>query len=393
MDKLNVAVITEIPVPYRSPVFAMISEIEDVRLKVFYCSASEYGRDWKLERNRGYDYEVLPGRSLTFKGANVFSFKINPSVWKRLNEGEFDLVILGGYTHFTMLLGILWCRLKDIPYVIMSESQFLKHRGFLKKFIKKLVVKPIVSGTFATMPVGTLAREYLISYGADPERSFIFPNTPDVDYFSEECGKYKGLVPKIREETGIETPYVILYVGRFLRVKGVQYIMSAFRILQQEMGVDDVTLLMIGDGDLKEELTGYVERHQITNVVFRGFVQHKELPRMYALADVFILPSLREQWGVVVNEALACGLPLVVTRTVGSAHDLVREGENGYRVKEADPEDMARAIGKIVGDDNLRRSMSRVSLDIIRDWKYDKGIESFNRICYLVRKSDVGNNI
>ncbi len=374
----KIAVIVEIPVPYRSPMFEMISRIEGVELKVFYCAESEFGRDWSLNFRQDYDFEILKGWSIPIKGKKLFSFKINPSVWGKLENGNFDAVVLGGYAHFTMLMAVYWCLFNKVPYVLMSESQHLTERGVLKKFLKNHFLKQIIKRSSACLPTGTLARDYLISYGAKEEKCFFFPNTPDIDAFQHKIRILKGEKENIKRDLNIKSDKIILFVGRLIPVKGVEFLIDAFAEFRNNSSSGSSTDLVIaGDGPLRSSLERRVMEKNVKGVHFKGFIQLEQLPDFYCISDLFVLPSLYEPWGVVVNEALACGLPVVTTTRVGSSPDLVRENVNGKVIAPADSHALSEAISDIIENKELHTKMSANSMEIIKDWKYDRGVRSF----------------
>ncbi len=380
----KVAIISEIPVPYRSPMFEMLSRESKCEIKVFYCAKTEYGRDWDLDFRQNYDFEILSGWSIPVKGKKLFSFKINPSIWIKLSEGNFDALFIAGYAHFTMLSAIAWSMFNQVPYVIMSESQHLTTRSPFKRFVKKLLLQPVISNASAYLPTGTMSRDYLVSYGANKDKSFFFPNTPDIDRFQEKIKSLEGEKKKIKENLALPSGKVILYIGRLIEVKGVDVLIRAFEKLKKESPENNAVLLIAGDGPQRKELEKYVEDHHIADVFFVGFVQLETLPELYSIADIFVLPSSYEPWGVVVNEALACGLPVVTTTSVGAYPDLVKEDVNGKVVPPKDSSKLCSAIRHILENPEISKTMSRNSLEIIKEWKYDKGVKSFNNAVNVI---------
>lgn len=376
MGKIKVALISEIFTPYRSPLLKKISEQEEILLKVFYCAEREYGRDWNLNlKNEGYDFEVLKGKQITFKGKTSFSFKINLSIWKKLKEGSFDVVVIGGYAHLTMLLAIIFCLFTKTPYIFMSESHLLNKRTFLKKFIKRIYLKPIIKRTSANLPTGTLAKEYLISYGANPNSIFFFPNTVDVSYFEKESNKWKNSKEIIKKEYGIFTNYTITFVGRLVPVKGIETLIEAFYKLSQKR--NDLSLLIVGDGYLKEKLEKYVLDKNIKNIFFLGFIEQDILPKIYAISDIFVLPSLNEPWGAVVCEAMSAKLPLILSDKVGAGKDMLIEGKNGYYFKAGDSNSLYDSLEKILSAPQNLNALGLESSKIIKKWDYDFAVNNF----------------
>jgi len=357
MEKIKVAIVYQHPAPYEVPLFDMIAQRPQVALTVYYCSAGSRGRGWGNCMGFSHNHEILPGR---------FGFNFN--IWGKLAKAQPDVVVIAGYSEMTMQLSILYCWLRKIPYIMICESHLLKKRSPLKKYLKGFIVKPIMKRAAANLPTGTKAKEYLIYYGGNAKNMFFFPNAPNVNYFEVESQKHKSIREEIRRSMGIKTRYVIIYVGRLVMIKGCQYLIEAFSEIRKRR--DDVSLIIVGDGDFRIQLEEQVANYQIPDVYFLGSQPNSELPRLYAMSDVFVLPSYVEPWGVVVGEAMASGLPVIVTQKVGCAFDIVFEGENGFIVPEKNVESLFTALRQILESPAKMMSMGQRSREIIRRWDY-----------------------
>jgi glycosyltransferase involved in cell wall biosynthesis len=134
-------------------------------------------------------------------------------------------------------------------------------------------------------------------------------------------------------------------------------------------------LVMAGDGPMMQELKRYVKEAGLDNkVLFLGFVSQKELPNLYVISDVVVFPSYYDTWARAVNEAMACKLPIIASRKVGATGDIVRDGINGFVVKEGDIEELADRMRLLVTDRELRKRMGEASKEIIKDWTYEAAI-------------------
>lgn len=364
----KVAFILSLPTPYRTPLLERIYKWNDLDLRVFYCSAADPDRDWESILNETESFfEILPGRKLNipFIGKNL---KINTIIWKKLSEGNFDSIIVGGYFPPTMLFAILWSIIRNIPYIINSESHFLNRRSIIKSFIKKLFLTPIIKNASAYLPTGKFQGEYLIHYGAEPEKIFYFPNTPDVKFFIKESDKYRKKKGVIKKELGIDNEFVLLFVGRLIKVKGLFTLLQGFKEVRKTH--NNASLLFVGDGVLKNLLKEFVAKEEIEDVHFAGSVPNEELPRYYGISDIFVLPSLYEPWGVVVNEAMASALPIVLSDKVGSRGELLREGENGFTYPSKEYMKLAGCILKILSEPDELKEMGQLSRRIIQNFDY-----------------------
>jgi glycosyltransferase involved in cell wall biosynthesis len=372
--KTRVAVITPNPTPYRVPFFRRLAESADIELKVYFLTEGSATRPWKVELE-GFEHEFLPEWSLPAGGKDMARYRVNPSIIARLHAGRYDVVVIAGYNHFTTQAAILHCILTRTPWCIMSESHVNKPRGAVRVVLKKALLGPVLRTMGAAMVTGTLARRYIESFGVPADAIFVVANTPDVGYFRDAAARLAPEREAIRERLGVEGKSVILFAGRLLEEKGLRVLFEAYGIAQAKRG--DLALLIVGDGRRRKEYEALVARKQLAGVRFLGFRAQAELPEIYAASGVFVLPSLFEPWGVVVNEAMASGLPVVVSNQVGASADLVIEGENGFVVPAGDAPSLAARIVGVLSDETRRLAMGRRSVEIISAWDYEASVAGF----------------
>lgn len=167
---------------------------------------------------------------------------------------------------------------------------------------------------------------------------------------------------------------MVLFSGKFREVKCPLDLLRAFSELSDQVRT---ALVFVGDGPLRHDMEKFVQEQDLGHIYFMGFRNQMELPKFYAMADVFVLPSGFEPWGLVVNEAMCFGLPVIVSDQVGAGADLVREGENGYVYPVGDIDRLAAILERLLQDAGLRKQMGQRSAEIISSWNYDacvKGI-------------------
>jgi glycosyltransferase involved in cell wall biosynthesis len=221
---------------------------------------------------------------------------------------------------------------------LLVESHDLERRAGWRRAVKGAVVPRLVRGAASVLVVGTAARDSVVANGVSPARVRVFANTIDVDRWIERARR----IPKAPHE-GV----VVLSVGRRVPEKG-------FDVLERACAAAEVALEVVAGGLAEDELA-----------------------RRYVEADVFALVSRHEPWGVVVNEAAASGLPLVLSDRVGAARDLLREGENGFLVPADDVDAAASALRELAADPELRRRMGESSRELVREWGYEPSVENF----------------
>lgn len=362
---------------YRIPFFERLNRSRDIKPAVFYCKkAHPYrGADIKLGNSSRFS-EILPG-SLVKIPFLEREMKCNPSIWRKLSEGNFDYIVLGGYYHITMLLAIIWALVHSVPYAIISESHLQNPRKIWKSLVKRLLIPFIIKRAAFLLPLGSFQAEYLTCYGAKVKNIYYFPNTSDIDFFIEKSNRYRRKKNEIKKELGIKSKYIVLYVGRLTEEKGLFILLEAFK--EVKSSYDNVTLLIVGDGKLRSALEKLTIKKEIDNVRFEGFIRNKELPCYYAISDIFVLPSRNEPWGVVVTEAMASGLPIILSDKVGCRGELLKAGENGFCFENYKFRQLASYIERFLENPAIIEKMGTKSRDIIREFDYSFCEKSLRR--------------
>ena len=239
--------------------------------------------------------------------------------------------------------------------------------------MKATVVPPVVANASGVLVTGTLARNSMVARGAPADRVRVFANTVDVEEFGATASRLASRRTELRSALGAEDDDVIvLSVARLAPEKGLHDLVRAVAV------ATDAQLLLVvaGEGVERSSLEG-LARDLGVRLVLTGDLDWERIAELYVAADVFALLSEREPWAVVVNEAAACGLPLVLSDRVGAAHDLLRDGENGALVASGDVSAAARALGGLAADAELRRAQGERSRELAADWGYGPSVDGF----------------
>ena len=369
MSVPRVAVVTTEPTASRVPQFDLLARRPDLETMVFYAAETVQRRRWSL--TLGHPHEILRGPTIPATRLLQHDYPVTPSLWRKLSDGGFDCLVVWGWSTFAAQLAIAWSRTHRVPYVLFAESHLGEPRRTAVRALKRAVVPLAVRHAAAWLATGTLAREHLVHYGADAARVWTFANTVDVDALGEQVDRLRERRTELRRELGIEHgEVVVLFAGRLLPVKGVDVLIDA------AAHASGVRLLVVGDGPLRASLETRAAAAGV-RATFTGFLDADGLRRAFAAADVFALTSRRETWGVVVNEAAASGLPLVVSDTVGSAFDLLEPGANGVRVPVGDPAATGAALATLAADESLRARYGTRSRAIAAGWGYAASDDAF----------------
>lgn len=304
-----------------------------------------------------------------------------------------DLIILPptdfGYL-FTNIYLYYLCKKKKMPYIIWTERWYYKNIPFRDKISGKLY-NIIEKGADAIIVPGKKSFEYYLKRDIKKEKIITAPDASIIDYNSKEIHKLKNSLIK---KYGLKNKKVILYIGRLISRKGLTFLIDAVSKINNR----NIVLMIVGGGDfyklgeknIEKKLKNKVrELHLEKRVLFTGEYPREKLPAFYKLSDIFVYPSITEKigepWGLALNEAAQFGLPLISTDAVGSAPDLIRDGKNGFIVKEKDSKQLKEKIEKILESKKLREKMGRTSLKIIKKFKYEDMVSGFIRAIKITK--------
>ena len=268
----------------------------------------------------------------------VKSWQMARALWNRLNQLDPTVVLVPGYYTAPGLAAALWGKLRGRRTVLMTESTEADHaRKPLREAVKSLLVRWLFDWAIAG---GGPHRRYLQRLGFSPQRIARFYDVVDNDFFEERS----GAIRRHSEAADFDLPpRYFLYVGRLAQEKNVMGLLAAYLDYRRSGGA--WALVLVGDGPERRRLEQMSEASPYgRDVHFIGLKSAAELPQYYAFAGCFVLPSTREPWGLVTNEAMAAGLPLIVSRCCGCAEDLLLEGENGCSFDPAIPGDLTACL-------------------------------------------------
>ncbi len=361
--KKRLLILSEIISPYRIPVFNALARHDCVDLRVVFLAETDAGlRQWPVYKGEiRFPYEVL--RSWRFR-ARKHNLLLNWGLRSCLRSFAPEVVICGGYNYFASWDALWWARRHSAELVLWSESNRYDDRRGLA-WVELMKAHFLARCDRFVVP-GIASFAYLQSLGSAPEHITVAPNAVDNGWFAAKSDIVRVHAQDFREKLDLP-PRFVLFVGRLVPEKGVFDLLDAYGRLGDDIRTQ-TGLVFAGTGVSKAELEEQAKRIGTGRICFPGFVEREDLAGLYALADALIMPTHSDPWGLVVNEAMACRLPIVVTSVAGCSADLVEDGWNGYVVPPRNPERLSAALDSVIRNVELTRQMSVRSTERIRDY-------------------------
>jgi glycosyltransferase involved in cell wall biosynthesis len=359
------------PIQYFAPLYKYLCD-NGVPTECWYCSDEnlrghvdrQFGTTvtWDTPLLEGYTSRFFKNYALRPSLYHGFFGLFNPGMIKALLNEKPAIIVVHGWAYVTHALVLMLARLAGHTICVRGESplnQELMKSSFVR-FVKRLLLgKILFKAAHYCLFIGKQNRAFYQYYGVKAERLMFTPYVVDNAFFQHMAQRLQSSRTDIRQRLGIaDKAKVILFAAKLIEKKRPLDLLKAY----QRLEVADKSLMIVGDGELRDELQRFVVREQLPNVHFAGFVNQSVIGQYYAGADVFVLCSGEgETWGLSVNEALNFDLPVVVSDTAGCADDLVKEGRNGFVFKTGDHLEMAV---KIAASLDLGRPTSSKVLDV-----------------------------
>lgn len=331
---------------------------------------------WKNSQGHHNDLVTLckgAEEDLSFLRVFFVAFKF----WRREKIGA---ALLPSYSPASSLALLLSAKLAGVKCIMMNESHAGTERA---RGIKRRIKKYLVSFFNAALVGGEPQKRHFTALGLAPEKIFTGYDAIDNTFFSSEAARARAASPELAKRLGLPQRY-FLSLGRFVKKKDLPTLIRAYAAFCINSS-EPVALVMVGSGTEEDELRELTSdlglqicspeparsvdlRPQEGAVYFMGFRQVEENPSFYALAEAFVLPSVEEEWGLVVNEAMACGLPVLVSNAVGCAEDLVVEGANGWLFNPGDTDALATRLKTLAENKIMRKAMGEESRVKVTHW-------------------------
>lgn len=350
---MKVLYFTNIPVPYRMDFFNELGELCDLTVLMETEVANKLNSEWMKDHSvKTFKYVVLP------KIGKESRTRINYGYSRIIKSGNFDVIVVGTYYSLSAMLFITYLKLHKISFILNSDGGFIKPDNV---FMKKLKTT-LISSAKMYISTGNGTSKYLENYGADSKEIYIIPFTSlrKADLIERVLNVEEK--HKIRESLLVPERKMIVFVGQFIYRKGVEVLLKALANCDKEMGV-----YIIG-GEPTEQYKELAAASGNRNIHFISFLKKDILLKYYQAADLFVLPTREDIWGLVVNEAMGMGLPVISTERCLAALELVSNGMSGWIVPVDNVQELAKAIERSYEDENKLHLMQSRALDTIKKY-------------------------
>lgn len=352
----KVLIVFNHPAPYKVKLFNELSKSIDLNVI--------FERDCASDRNKSfYDEKEYKFKNIKVKGIKVgHEGFISNQVAKHIKNNHYDLIIMNGYSHHAEMKAIKCLKKHRIPYVLYINGGIIKENE--SKFKKSLKTKYISGAKYYISP-DERSNKYLEYYGANKDR--IFNYNYSTIYKSEVLPQPYSLEEKLlmRRDASISDKKVFVSCGQLIERKNYLELINVWKNIDSSYG-----LYIIGDGKLKPELQKFIDDNHLSNVHLLGYMKRSDMFNFYHLSDTFVFPSNEDIYGHVINEAMSQGLPVISTPNINASQKLIKNGYNGFVVKNLESKEFINAVNDCLRIDMSKNAIATAyenTLEIMRD--------------------------
>ena len=357
----KVVIVHNILAPYKVALFNELAKLNS-NMEVIFIAEKENRRDWNIDYNNiKFPFTVL------FKGSidRINSFTIAKHTWRKLEEIRPETLIICDYSNIFGWVALRWAKKNNNNLIFWLDSTYndRKH-SFPKEQLKHFFLKHFD----AFLAPGERTKQYLEFMKVDSSKIVKIGYSVNNDYFIRQYQQHYDNKENLLKDLKIQKKSNFIFIGRFAPEKNIFTLLNAFLNLKNNKW----GLLLLGDGQLREDIKSFIKENKLEdNILLPGFIQHDDIVKYFIASDVFILPSLSEPWGLVVNEAMLCRLPVIVSTKCGCQPELVKEGLNGFSFDPNNEQYLATVMQEFVDGNFNINSMGDASLKIILEHSPD----------------------
>ena len=400
-ERVRLAYLVSHPIQYQAPLLRRIAQEPGIDLTVLFgsdFSARGYQDEgfgvqvtWDIPLLEGYRYRVLP--PLHDPGTVSATTPLSRSLFAALRGPDgrpvFDALWVHGYASLNSLRGMLAAKALGIPVLLRADIWLAdRPRSRSRLLAKRLFfecLRPLVAGV---LTIGSNNAAYWQAYFGERVPQFLLPYAVDNDFFAAKAKEARPSLPALRTELQLEPDRpVILFASKLQKRKHADHLLTAYdQLLQRKRTYAPPYLVFVGDGEERHALEAQVRSLGLEGVRFTGFRNQTELPRFFALADVFVLPARHEPWGLVVNEVMATACPVVLSTDVGAAADLVSDGVEGCVYPTGDMDALTAALERVLVSPEVAHNMGEAAARRLQGWDIEADIRGLRRALAAVTR-------
>lgn len=339
LNRKKVLVTSSYPAPYRVGVFKKLAERYDMDIFFETCKNENRNPDWFCKSGE-VSFEILDNT----EAVSRFNYALK-------NLKQYDFLLAYDPTLKHSMKAIIKCKLLGIPYFVNNDGAFINKGNLIKTAMKKF----IYSGAKLCFASGKFSERYFLTFGAKKNAVKIhnFTSLNEEDILKERISDEEKL--ELRNKLSLKTDKVyVITVGQFIERKGFDLLLEGWRKLNSE----NAELIIIGGGDDRPKYEAFIAENKLENVTIIDFLDKKALYEYYKASDIFILPTREDVWGLVINESMACGMPVMSSDNCVAAHELVEHGVNGFIYPVYDIDTMRDYLQKLIDDKDLRETIA-----------------------------------
>lgn len=360
---MKILFLTNVPSPYRVEFFSRLGKFID--LTVIY--------ELRAASNRDPSWRAI-GTEITYKEIYLESTRvisdggISTKVFSYLN-GDYDFIIVGTHGTPTAKLAIMYMRLKGIPYILNIDGMLscdLDDKNWLNKKLRKW----LFLGAMAYFTSGYDTDEYVRRLGIQGSfYHYHFSSISEKDVL-ESCNFASK--DKVKSRLGIKEQHLLICVARFIPIKGIDILLRVFNKINRK----DIGLVLVGgEKNVYENILREFTESVQERLYFPGFMGKEKLMEYYSAADIFVLPTHHDEWGLVVNEAMGMGLPVITTDKCGAGLEIIKNGENGFVIHDNDERELKNKIEYLIDNKEVREYMRRKNIEVAHKYTIEAMVE------------------
>ena len=393
---VRLAYLVSHPIQYQAPLLRRIAAERDIDLTVFFGSDFSIRNykdegfgvhiEWDTPLTEGYKHRFL--KPLRDTGTVSPTSPVSLGMYRNLRGPDglpaFDALWVHGYASVNAWLGIVAANALGIPVLLRAESWLRdRERSRFTLTLKRCFFNVLAPLIAATLPIGTKNAEYWDFYLGSRVPRFLMPYAIDNDHFASNSANNSASNPAIdiadQNELRVSLAFepgrpVILFAAKLQERKHCMHLVQAYAQLLETQPHNPPYLVIVGDGEERARLEAFCRETGLNDVRFAGFQNQSILPRYFRLADIFVLPSRHEPWGLIVNEAMAAGCACIVSDDVGSHTDLITDGFNGFVFPTGDISALTAALQRAFATPETSATMGERAVERMRSWTFEQDI-------------------